>query len=137
MSKTLPSATYRLHSKRGASDCAVAALAIILRRDPEEVLVAAARFKPTVWGAGLYCTDMVRVARRLKVKARWLTTGQFDADEDTGVLWVSYHDSTKEHCVALIEGLVVDPEHTPVSLWEYDEFCRANNAYGNALLVVE
>lgn len=137
MSKPMPEATYRIHSKRGKADCAVAAMAIIFRRDPEEVLIAAAKFKPTVWTAGLYCTDMVRVARRLKLKAEWKVTGQFDPEDATGVLWVSYHDSTKEHCVALIEGMVIDPEHTPASLWDYDDFCRANNAYGNSLLVVE
>lgn len=133
----LPQATYRVHSKKGDSDCGIAAMAIILRRDPEEVLIAAAKIAPTVWTKGLFCTEMVRVARRLKVKARWLTSGQFDPEDATGVLWVSYHDSTKEHCVALIDGKVIDPEHTPPSLWEYDEFCKANNAYGNSLLVVE
>ena len=138
MSKPRPHATYRMHSKLGENDCAATAMAIILRRDPVEVILAAAKVRPTSWTAGLYATEMVRVARRLGVKARWLTAGQFDPEESTGVLWVGYHDNTKEHCVALIDGCVIDPEHTPASYWDdFEEFCKANNAYGNSLLVVE
>ena len=45
MTKPLPSATYRAHSKRGDADCTIASMAIIFRRDPEEVLIAAAKVK--------------------------------------------------------------------------------------------
>lgn len=137
MSKpTLPHASYRVYSKRGKSDCAIAAMATIFRRDPEEVLLAAAKVSPRVWESGLYCTDMVKVARRLKIKAVWRYAGQFSPEDDIGVLAIGYNDNRNEHCVALIEGWVLDPEQNPVSLWEYDEFCRVENAYGNALLQV-
>ena len=130
----LPSAVYHLVSKRGAADCAIASLAFLTRREYEEVLIAAAKVDPHVWRTGLHATDMVKVAKRLQVKAKWVAS--FDPEEEIGVLWVSYHDSTKEHIVVLMEGWVFDPEHNPVSVWRYDEFCSANNAYGNTLLKV-
>jgi hypothetical protein len=109
-------------------------MATIFRLDPEEVLIAAAHISPTVWQSGLYCSTMLKVARRLKIKARWKEN--FDPDEDIGVLWVSYNDVAREHCVSLVEGWVLDPEHDPVSLWRYSEFMTANNAYGHSLLQV-
>lgn len=135
MSKAIiAQAAYRIAPKHGEADCAVAALAFILRRDYEDVLIAAARVSPHVWRSGLHATDMVKIARRLKIKVRW--SPRFDPDEDIGLLWTSHHDSTKEHCVVLIEGWVFELEHTPVSLWRYSEYCAAHNAFGNSLLQV-
>lgn len=134
MFKTLPHATYRIASKRGEADCAVAAMAMVFRLDYEEVLIASARIAPHVWRSGLHATEMTRIARRLKVKVAWKP--HFDPDEDTGLLWVSHRDSTKEHCVVLIEGWIYDVDHNPVSLWRYSEYCTAQNAYGSSLLQV-
>lgn len=134
MTITLPHAAYSIAPQKGSADCAVAAMACIFRRDFEEVLIAAAAVKPNVWRAGLTASEMARVARRLKVKAKWHT--QFDAEDDIGVLWCSHHDTTKEHCVVLIEGWVLDPAHSPVPMWRYEEYCKALNAFGNSLLMV-
>jgi hypothetical protein len=130
----LPHAVYRVCAKRGSADCAIAAMATIFRRDPEEILIAAAKVRPTVWQAGLPYSEIMRVVRKLKIKAAW--TEKFDADDDIGVLWVGYNDVPKEHCVALIEGWVLDPDHDPVSLWRYSEYMMAHNAYGHSLLQV-
>jgi hypothetical protein len=131
---SLPHAVYRVFPKRGENDCAVAALAIVLKRDYEDVLIAAAKISPTVWRAGLHGTDMIKVAKRLGVAMRWKP--QLDPDEDIGVLWVSHRDSTKEHCVVLLEGWILEPEHNPVSLWRVDEYYAAQNAFANSLLEV-
>lgn len=131
----LPSAVYHVVAKHGTADCAVAALAFVLRRSYEEVLIAAARVDPHVWTSGLHATGMSRVCKALGVKARWLK-GEIDTEDGIGVLWASYRDSTKEHCVVLLEGWVFDVEHDPVSVWRYDEWCVANNAYGVSLLAV-
>jgi hypothetical protein len=118
--------------KRGENDCGIAALATYLRRDYEEVLLAAGRVSKNVWNIGLACTEFVRVAKLLGVKAQWFKT--FNLEEDSGVLWVSYHDVSNEHIVVLNDGWIYDPEHNPVSCWEQDDFMRHNNAFGNALL---
>ena len=74
------------------------------------------------------------MARRLKVKARW--KHGFDPENDRGVLTVGYNDRVGEHCVVLLEGWIIDPEHDPVTVWEYDDFYKAHNAYGTTLLEV-
>ncbi len=130
----LPSAVYRIHPKTGDADCAVAAMAFIFRRDPEEVLIAASKVSSTVWRSGLSCVEMTKIAKRLKIHTRWKTN--FDTEDDIGVLWVSHNDTTKEHCVVLSEGWIYEVEHNPVSLWRVDEYMRANNAFGNSLLEV-
>lgn len=134
MSKPLPSAVYRIAPQRGQADCAVAAMAFIFRRDQEEVLIAASHVDPTVWRTGLSCTQMSKIARRLKIKTRW--NSHFDTDESIGVLWVGFHDNTKEHCVVLIEGWIYGVEHDPVSMWRYDEYMKVRNAYGGSLMEV-
>lgn len=138
MSKPLPSAPYRIHSKRGDADCAVAAMATIFRREPGEVLIAASKVVPNVWHSGLFCTQISKVAKRLGLKTKWcpVTVTAFDPEESTGVLWVGHHDTTNEHCVVLIEGWIYEVEHDPVSMWRYDEYMRATNAYAGALLEV-
>lgn len=136
MSKRAPEAFHRAHAKRGPADCAIAAMATIFRRDPEEVLIAAARVNPSVWTSGLTTAQMLKTARRLGIKTTLKYRDQIDP-EDTGVLWVSYHDRTDEHCVALIEGIVIDPEYDPPVIARYDEYTAAMYAYGNALLMVK
>lgn len=136
MVKPLPHATYRVYSKRGPADCSIAAMATIFRRDPEEVLIAASRISPTVWRSGLHLTEMLKVARRLKVKVRVKYAAQIDPDDDIGVLWISYNDRVDEHCVSLVEGWVLDPEEHPVSLWRYADYMTVQNAVPNGLLEV-
>ena len=135
MPTNLPNVFYPLVPKQGEADCSIAVLAWYLRRKHAEVLIAAAHVSPTVWTAGLSSVEMIRVAKRLGVKARWKTQ-QIDLDEDIGTLWVGYHDSTKEHMVDLAEGWIYDPEHDPVTMARQEEWMRANNAYPKALMQV-
>ena len=130
----MPHAFFHLYSKRGKSDCAIASMATIFRRDYEEVLIAASRASSTVWRMGLSCKDMSTIARRLKVKTKWKHNPDFE--EDIGVLMIDYNDSSKCHAVVLIEGWIFDPEHNPIMACRFDEYYRAHNAYGTALLEV-
>jgi hypothetical protein len=86
-----PRVAYRVYSKRGDADCAIAAMATVFRRDYEEVLIAAAIVYPDAWNHGLTLPHMQRVARRLKIKTaiRTVTGGvpSFDIEDETGVLW--------------------------------------------------
>ena len=129
---TLPSAAYAIVPKIGDADCTIACLAMAFRREYGEILVAAARVSKTVWKSGLSCPEMIRVARALKIRA--VFTEKFDPEEDTGVLWVSFRDRSTEHAVVLVEGWIFDPEHTPVSMWEYDQYCAVQNAVPKTLL---
>lgn len=128
----LPHAALRLIPKRGDNDCAIVTLASYLRRDPEEVLLAAGKVSPTVWQSGLHCPQMVRVCNRLGVKVRWRKT--FDVENDSGVLWVSYRDLPNEHVVLLLDGRIYDADHDPISVWEQDDWFVHYNAYPSALL---
>jgi hypothetical protein len=125
---------YRAHAKAGENDCAIAAMATIFRREPGEVLVAAAKVKPTVWKDGLSCNEMLKVAKRLKVKATWAM--KFDPETAVGVLWVTYNDVPKEHCVVLIAGWVIDSDCDPVEVMRYVDYCASEKAYGTVLLQV-
>lgn len=129
----LPHAVIRLYPKRGENDCGIATLASYLRRDYEEVLIAAAKVAPRVWQAGVYCNDFVRIARRLGVGVRWHKT--FDLDVDTGVLWVSYNDRNMEHVVLLDEGRIYDNDHNPVSVWTPEDWFGHYNAVPKLLLM--
>lgn len=130
----LPSAAYHIVPKRAGGDCAVASLAMILRRSYEEVLLAAAHVDKHVLHNGLSSSAMVKVCRRFGLRARWHSVR--DLDTDIGVLWVSYRDSTREHAMPLIEGWVYDVDHDPVPMWPHDDFMAANNAVARSLLVV-
>lgn len=134
MTNIPPSVFFRVVPKQGDNDCAIASLAWYLRRAYAEVLIAAAHICPTVWTAGLSCPEMIRVAKRLGVKAKWLTT--FDIEDDIGLLWVSYNDSAKEHIVCLAEGWVLDPDHDPVVMAQHEDWMKVNNAYPKALMQV-
>lgn len=126
MPRKLPSAVFPIVPKQGEADCTIACLSMLLRREYGEVLAAAARVSKTLWTSGLSTPEIIRVARALKAVV--VVTERFDPDEDTGVLWVSFRDRAGEHVVFLHEGLVFDPEHDPVSMWPYEDFCAVQNA---------
>lgn len=128
----LPHAVFRIVPKQGESDCVIACLATILRRDYGEVLAEAARISRTVWKTGLSTPETLRTARRLK--ATVIYTEHFDPEEDIGILIVSFRDRANDHAVALIEGNVFDPEHDPVSRWAYEEFLSVQNAVPKGLI---
>ena len=128
------SVVYPIVPKLGSADCVIACLATILRRDYGEVLCAAARVSKTVWQSGLSMPETLKTARRLKASAAF--TERFDPEEDSGVLFVGFRDKTDDHAVVLIEGWVFDPEHTPVSMWPYDDFLAVQNAVPKTLLKV-
>lgn len=135
-----PHAAYRLISKRGDNDCAIAAMSIIFRRDYEEVLLAASKVTSMVWRSGLTINEIQKTAKRLKVKTRVLKsrpTAEFDITAETGILWIGYNDSPREHVVALFEGgWIVEPEYNPPVMAEHDDYLAVHNAYAGGLLQV-
>lgn len=132
-SRRLPSVFVRLIPKRGDNDCAIASLASFTGSDYEEVLLAAGKVSKTLWNSGLSGPEHIRVCKRLGVKARWFKT--YDIEEDTGVLWVEYHENAKKaHSVVLVEGRIYDPDYNPVFIAEHDDYFRHFNAHPRDLL---
>ena len=122
MAKPLQSAAARLWPKRDKHDCGVAALASYLRRDYEEILVAADRVQPAFWREGLREVEYIRICKRIGMPSAWTRT--FDPDTDDGVLWVTYHDAIRHHVMLLMDGKVYDPDTNPVSVWDFDDYIR-------------
>jgi hypothetical protein len=137
MTTTFPPSVFRLIPKRGHNDCAIAALASYLRVDYEEVLLAAARIAPNVWRHGLTGPQMLAVCRRLGFKAQWRQ--RYDIDEASGILDLQFRDRRPDdrHVVLLLNGLVFECEHDPISVWEPDLYCAFFNAEPRWLLVVK
>lgn len=128
----LPHAVTRIVPQRGTTDCAVACLAMYLRVDYEEALLAAGKVSRDIWRKGLSGGQIVRAARKLGHATRWIKS--FDPDESIGIVWVQYHDRDAEHVVYLDDGVIFDPAHNPVSRWDCGEFFGHYNAYPLALL---
>lgn len=131
--RTFPEASIRLWPKLGKNDCAIACLASYLGREYPEVLIAASKVSKTVWTAGVSGVEHIRIAKKLGIKAKWTRT--YDIEHDTGVLFVTFHDNTKQHDVVLIEGKIYDPEYSPPCLIDYDDYCRVLNAAPDSLFV--
>jgi ABC-type bacteriocin/lantibiotic exporter with double-glycine peptidase domain len=137
--KPLPEAVYRLVTKRGKNDCAIAVLATYLRQEYEVVLIASAKVSSSAWQEGLTQKEILRTAARLKTPLRMIpyTALDDDFDETTGLLWIEYNHVSNRHVVFQHKGWIFDPEDDPISLWEWEEFMRINNAYPIALYTRE
>jgi hypothetical protein len=106
-----------------------------LRVDYEEALLVAGRVQRGLWRNGLRGPEIVRAARKLGAETKWLRIYSIDLlDEATGIVWMKYDDDSREHCVYLDEGMVIDPAHNPVSRWDLDEWVRFYKAIPVSLL---
>jgi hypothetical protein len=123
----------QLVPKYGLRDCVVSALAAYLNRPYEEVVAAAAHVYPNFWKIGLENPHTVRIARRLKCPVKWVM--DYDIDEDSGVLGISYNVGTNEHAVLLLEGRIVELEDKQLTTWEPAAYLTAHNARPGRLLV--
>lgn len=119
--------------KHGLKDCYVSALAAYLEKPYEEVVAAASRVYPNFWKLGIENKDAVRIARRLGKKVRWVR--DYDLEDDSGVLIITYHVGRNEHVVLLLEGRIVELEDKPVSSWEPAAYLAAHGARVGMLLV--
>lgn len=126
-------AAVQLTPKHGLKDCYISAISAYFGRPYEEVVAAAGKVFPTFWRTGLENKHALRVVRRLGKRARWVR--DFDLDEDSGVLSISYHVGRTEHVVLLLEGRIVELEDHPVSSWEPSAFLTAHGAKTGLLMV--
>jgi hypothetical protein len=126
-------AVVQLTPKHGLRDCVLASLSAYLGKPYEEVVAAAGRVYPLFWRVGLENKHAIRVARRLGRRVRWVR--DYDIDEDSGVLGITYNVGRAEHAVLLLEGRIFELEDKPINAWEPAAYLTANNARAGLLLV--
>ena len=120
-----PSPIITVIVQRAESDCGVAALAMILGKTYEEVLVACGHDHPRVLTKGLWATGMSRVAASLGVTLTRKRT--FDVETAFGLLCLS------DHVVVLKNGLIIDPGDG--SVWDADVYLATKDERATLLLV--
>lgn len=123
----------QLVPKHGLGDCVVASLASYLGKPYEQVVAAAGRVYPYFWRTGLENKQALAIAKNLKCSARWVR--DYDIDEDSGVLGVSYIVGRREHAVLLLEGRIYELEDSPATCWEPAAYMAAHGARPGLLLV--
>jgi hypothetical protein len=126
-------AVVQLTPKHGLRDCVLSAMSAYLGRPYEEVVAAAGHIFPTFWRVGIENKQAVRIARRLKKRVRWVR--DYDIDDDSGVLGVTYNVGRTEHAVLLLDGRILELEDKPINSWEPAAYLAAHNARAGMLLV--
>lgn len=123
----------------GHEDCGVAALAMMLGLNYPQALVLVASVKPKVLETGVEWNDLIKAARKKKVKLKIVLAQHVDLDDEdvTGILSVKYIDGGKatEHAVYLTRGLIFDGRTDAV--YEPDVYLKIHNADVMSLLVKE
>lgn len=133
MSKPLP--VLKLELQRG-EDCGLACIASIIGVRYENVLAEASRVKPTGYPhtAGLYLSDMIRIADRLGLKLRKKRACNLEKDE--GILTIAWKKNRfTHHVVVLVKGLIFDL--ADMTVWEPNEYAKAHRAKFGAILIPE
>lgn len=102
--------------QRAAADCGVAALAMILGKTYEEILVACGYDNPRVLTDGLWTSELIRIALAFGQPLR--RRRKFDLETDFGLLRLS------DHVVVLKNGLIIDPADG--SVWDVDVYLATN-----------
>ena len=125
--------------QRAKGDCAVAALATILRVPYEEVLVTAARVEPLVLVEGLDNDDMIEIAKRFGRTLTERTGDEIDYRSAIGILGAhlkTHENPNDEHAVVLSQGLVFDPD-SKGEIWRVRDWIRHFRATAIDLLELE
>ena len=121
----------RIVGKQSSGDCGIAALAMYLGKNYEDVLTVAATTtnNMSVHRSGVYATDVMRISaqlgRPLKQRRKW------DEDAAFGIVFVDFPGKNR-HAVLVKEGMIYDPEDFTV--WDYDEYFLQNGGKPMMLL---
>ena len=124
--------------QRHIGDCAVAALATILRVPYEEVLVVAARIRPLVLVEGLDNDDLIKTAKQFGKTLVKCTGEEIDYRRSIGILGahLAKQPGDDEHAVVLSQGLVFDPD-SKGEIWRVRDWVRKFGASKLDLLELE
>ena len=130
MSAELP--MIRMTLQRSSGDCSVAALAMYLGVSYEDALEAATAESLKPHRRGMYNTQIVKAAARLKVAL--VVKRRFSLEHDSGILSGYVFDGVRPsgHVVVLRWGLLIDPDGG--ELWEPDDYERTHQAEWTTLL---
>lgn len=118
-------------------DCAIAALACVLQRPYEEVLVTSSQINPLVLVEGLNNDQMIRVAKRFGRTLVERTGTEIDLRTTTGILGAQlcWNENRDVHAVVLAHGLVFDPDGGEV--WSVRDYLKRFMARKLDLLELE
>lgn len=119
---------------RDKNDCGVWCLATYLSKPYEEVVAAVAQHDPAGGLNGMDTQHFIAAARTLGQVLE--VRGQFDLDEDTGILFVRFVKGGAYHALVLKKGQVLDMRGTGISLWDVDVWLGAKRAKPISLLVL-
>lgn len=127
-----------ISTQRHRGDCAVAALATVLRVPYEEVLVIAAHLVPTVLVDGLDNDDMIKIAQKFGRQLIERTGEEIDYRHAVGILGAHLKDQLEgdEHAVVLSHGLIFDPDSRG-EIWRVRDWIRFFEASEIDLLELE
>lgn len=115
-----------------AADCGIAAIAMLLGKSYEEVSNAAVKLFPRPHKAGLWTSEMLRLARALKRTLVRVPVARLE-DDTTGILIVRQRDGTS-HAVVSFQGVIVDPASG--MLFDRDTYLSTTKYRLRALLLV-
>lgn len=124
----------KVQCQRTTSDCGIAVLAMLLGREYEEVLMAAAGVVPTVLTSGVTWRHLRSIARKLGFKTTIKKARNVSATDDIGALCVQSPNWKLSHLVVLKEGLIVD---TDGCIYDADVYLSVNKARASSLMVFE
>lgn len=123
----------QLTPKHGLRDCVIASMSAYLGKPYEQVVGAAAQVYPNFWKIGLENKHTLAVARKLGTPLKIVR--DYDIDEDSGLLTITYHAGKNEHMVLLLEGRIYELEDAPVTRWEADAYLTSHGAKAGLLMV--
>lgn len=108
--------------QRGKADCGIAALAMYLGKDYEEVLIAASKSsRRNPLSSGMYSDHLIATAKRFKTTL--VLHRSWDLESTCGLLTVEKvepgPDDFAQHLVLLKFGLIFDTDGT---IWSPDDY---------------
>jgi hypothetical protein len=134
MGKARFTPSLRIQMQRASGDCCIASLATLTGIAYEDVLIEAAKERKVPHNIGLFFTDLLRVAERLKYPMRKKARVNFFKDK--GILDARlFHNMphASNHAVILMAGLIFD--QSDGSVWIPDEFRKRYQAKFGMILV--
>lgn len=130
-----PIVRFVSQSRGSHTDCAVAALGMVLNLSYSEALVLLARFAPKVLTAGATDPQIMRAAKAHGVQLVLRSSNELKLEEDSeqeGILGVMFPDGD-HHAVYFKQGLVFDGKTETV--WDVDVYLSAHEAVAVNMLV--
>lgn len=116
-------------------DCALAAVAMITGKPYQHVVTTARRtISSRVLKRGLWTTEILALAKKMRVALVVKRPSQIEWSDATGVLLLERPPSGHCHAVAVFQGVLIDPNDG--QLWDVDTYCSSQRFAVRGLLEV-